>query len=89
MEKDFDALQKRVCYPPDPNPLPPKTPPPPLACDTHVHLFGPPHLYPFQARRVYTPPAAPLQHYLAMIAITATRPFNRPADPASKPQGQV
>jgi 2-pyrone-4,6-dicarboxylate lactonase len=70
MEMDFDALQRRVCYPPDPNPAPPTTPPPALACDTHVHLFGPPHLYPFQARRVYTPPAAPLQHYLAMIAIT-------------------
>ncbi len=70
MEKDYEALQRRVCYPPDPNPRRPGTPPPPRACDTHVHLFGPPHLYPFQARRVYTPPAAPLQHYLAMIAIT-------------------
>ncbi len=70
MEKDYDALQKRVCYPPDPNPRRPATPPPPLTCDTHVHLFGPPHLYPYQSRRVYTPPAAPLQHYLAMIGIT-------------------
>lgn len=70
MEKDYEALQRRVCYPPDPNPKRPAYPPPPGACDTHVHLFGPPHIYPYQAKRVYTPPAAPLQHYLAIIEIT-------------------
>ncbi len=70
MEKDYTALQNRICYPPDPNPKRPKTPPPPGACDTHVHLFGPPHNYPYQPRRVYTPPAAPLQHYLAIIEVT-------------------
>ena len=62
-------LQKRICYPPDPNPRRPKTPPPPQSCDTHFHLFGPPHLYPFQPRRVYTPPAAPLQHFRNMSEI--------------------
>ncbi|MBT5048502.1 MAG: amidohydrolase family protein [Rhodospirillaceae bacterium] len=70
MAKDYKALQNRICYPPDPNPKKPRIAPPPLACDTHVHLFGPPHLYPFQSKRVYTPPAAPLQHYLAIIAVT-------------------
>ena len=70
MEKDYVALQNRICYPPDPNPKRPKVAPPAGACDTHVHLFGPPHLYPFQAKRVYTPPAAPLQHYLAIIEVT-------------------
>jgi len=70
MEKDYAALHNRICYPPDPNPKRPRFPPPAGACDTHVHLFGPPHLYPFQAKRVYTPPAAPLQHYLAIIEIT-------------------
>ena len=58
MAKDYVALQNRICYPPDPNPKKPKVAPPAGACDTHVHLFGPPHLYPFQAKRVYTPPAA-------------------------------
>jgi predicted TIM-barrel fold metal-dependent hydrolase len=70
MEKDYVALQNRICYPPDPNPKSPKNPPPPGACDTHVHLFGPPHLYPYQSKRVYTPPAAPLQHYLSIIEVT-------------------
>jgi len=70
MEKDHVALQNRICYPPDPNPKRPKVAPSAGGCDTHVHLFGPPHLYPFQARRGYKPPAAPLQHYLAFIDIT-------------------
>jgi predicted TIM-barrel fold metal-dependent hydrolase len=68
-DSDLTELQKRICYPPDPNPRRPNVPPPSGACDTHFHLFGPPHLYPFQPRRVYTPPAAPLQHYLNMAEI--------------------
>lgn len=66
-EKDYAKLHDRVSYGPDPNPKIPQVPAPPGACDTHVHLFGPPHRYPFQAKRVYTPPAAPLQHLLNLI----------------------
>lgn len=66
-EAELIELQKRICYPPDPNPKKPKVPAPPGSCDTHAHLFGPPHMYPYQPKRVYTPPAAPLQHYIAML----------------------
>ena len=56
------------CYPPDPNARTPKFAPPPLACDTHFHVFGPPEQFPFVSTHEYTPPAAPLEHYLKMIA---------------------
>jgi predicted TIM-barrel fold metal-dependent hydrolase len=59
----------RVTYPPDPNPRRPTFQAPPGACDTHFHVYGPPHLYPYVEKRHYTPPAAPLEHYLAMAAI--------------------
>jgi predicted TIM-barrel fold metal-dependent hydrolase len=59
----------RVNYPPDPNPRKPKFKAPPKTCDTHFHVYGPPHLYPYVDKRRYTPPAAPLEHYLAMAAI--------------------
>lgn len=60
---------RRVCLPPDPNPRPPRWPLPPGACDTHFHLFGPPDRFPYSPRRRYEPPAAPLEHYLAMREI--------------------
>ncbi len=58
-----------VNYPPDPNPRPPKFTPPPGACDSHFHVYGPPHLYPYVENRRSTPPAAPIEHYLAMAGI--------------------
>jgi len=59
----------RYCYPPDPNTRKPKFTPPPNSCDTHFHVFGPPERFPFVSTHEYTPPAAPLEHYLKMIAI--------------------
>jgi 2-pyrone-4,6-dicarboxylate lactonase len=57
------------CYPPDPNTRKPTFTPPPNACDTHFHIFGPPESFPFVSTHEYTPPAAPLEHYLKMIEI--------------------
>lgn len=57
------------CMPPDPNPRKPKFTPPPKSCDTHFHIFGPPEKFSFASTRQYTPPAAPLEHYLKMLAV--------------------
>jgi len=57
------------CYPPDPNTRKPKCAPPPNSCDTHFHVFGPPEQFPFVSTHEYTPPAAPLEHYLKMLAV--------------------
>ena len=57
------------CYPPDPNTRRPKFAPPPKACDAHFHVFGPPEQFPFVSTHEYTPPAAPLDHYLKMIEV--------------------
>src|ERR1019366_9423067 len=45
----------------------PKTPPPPDACDTHAHVFGPAARFPYADDRSYTPPDAPLDMYLGML----------------------
>jgi len=39
---------------------------PPLACDSHFHVFGPAGKYPYGADLRYEPPQAPLQDYLAL-----------------------
>ena len=57
------------CMPPDPNARKPCFTPPPKSCDTHFHVFGPPEIFPFLSTHEYTPPAAPLEHYLKMAAI--------------------
>ena len=54
------------CAPPR-EPTRPKLPPPPNACDTHAHVFGPATLFSYAADRSYTPPDAPLAKYLAML----------------------
>lgn len=59
----------RYCMPPDPNTRKPSFIPPPDSCDTHFHIFGPPEEFPFAQTRQYTPPAAPLEHYLEMSGI--------------------
>lgn len=64
MERKF-----RVNLPPDPNPRRPRFTPPKGTCDTHFHVFGPPHLFPFVEQRIYTPPAAPIEHFLMMADI--------------------
>src|SRR5260370_36395886 len=53
--------------PPPREPTRPKRPPPPRACDTHAHVFGPAGQFPYAADRSYTPPDAPLEKYLAML----------------------
>ncbi len=57
----------RVSMPPDPNPRTPKLKAPAGACDTLFHVFGPPHAFPYAENRRYTPPAAPIEHCLAML----------------------
>ena len=57
------------CMPPDPNTRKPAFTPPANSCDTHFHVFGPPETFPFVSTHEYTPPAAPLEHYLKMAAI--------------------
>ena len=57
------------CYPPDPNTRKPSFTPPPNSCDTHFHVFGPPETFPFLSTHEYTPPAAPLEHYLKMTEV--------------------
>ena len=57
------------CYPPDPNTRKPNFTPPPMSCDTHFHVFGPPETFPFVSTHEYTPPAAPLEHYLKMTEV--------------------
>jgi 2-pyrone-4,6-dicarboxylate lactonase len=57
------------CMPPDPNTRQPSFTPPPNSCDTHFHVFGPPETFPFLSTHEYTPPAAPLEHYLKMAAV--------------------
>jgi len=61
----MDAKLK-VPFPPDPNPRKPRFALPPGTCDTHFHVFGPPEVFPYVERRQYTPPAAPIEHYLSM-----------------------
>jgi predicted TIM-barrel fold metal-dependent hydrolase len=53
----------RVTFPPDPNPRKPRMVAPPGSWDTHFHVYAP-HLFPFAEKRRYTPPAAPVEHYL-------------------------
>ena len=55
-----------LCAPPR-EPTQPKNPPPPNACDTHAHVFGPGLQFPYAADRSYTPPDAPLVKYLGML----------------------
>ncbi|HEY2989336.1 MAG TPA: amidohydrolase family protein [Candidatus Binatia bacterium] len=60
----------RYCMPPDPNTRKPSFALLARSCDTHFHIFGPPEEFPFAPTRQYTPPAAPLEHYLNMAAVT-------------------
>jgi predicted TIM-barrel fold metal-dependent hydrolase len=53
--------------PPPREPARPKIPPPPRACDTHAHVFGPAARFPYADDRSYTPPDAPLEKYLRML----------------------
>lgn len=61
-----------VIYPPHPNPRRPVFELPPKTCDAHFHIFGPPDRFPYADTRVYTPPAAPLEHFLNLMEILGT-----------------
>jgi predicted TIM-barrel fold metal-dependent hydrolase len=58
----------RVNFPPDPNPRRPELVAPAGSWDSHFHVLAP-HLFPYVDSRRYTPPAAPLEHYLAMADV--------------------
>jgi 2-pyrone-4,6-dicarboxylate lactonase len=49
------------------NPCAPREKLPPGAWDTHAHIFGPAEKFPFTAGRGYTPPAAPVEKYCALL----------------------
>ena len=53
--------------PPPREPSRPAIAPPPKACDTHAHVFGPASRFPYADDRSYTPPDAPLAKYLGML----------------------
>lgn len=53
---------------PDPNTRIPNFKLPPLACDSHTHIFGPGHKYPYAPGRSYTPPDAPLEMFQELHA---------------------
>lgn len=53
---------ERTLPPPHPDPHPSRAfVPPPGACDSHCHIFGPAEVFPFSATRTYTPPDAGLE----------------------------
>lgn len=56
-----------LCAPPRPTTAPPKIMPPPLACDCHAHILGPPDRFPYVAERSFTPPDALEDAYLRML----------------------
>ena len=53
---------------PDPDPKKPDLPTPAHACDCHAHIFGPSDRFPYTEGRGYTPPDAPVESYLEMLA---------------------
>ena len=53
---------------PDPNTKKPAYRPPPGACDSHCHIFGPGDKYPYAPDRSYTPPDAPLERFKELQA---------------------
>jgi 2-pyrone-4,6-dicarboxylate lactonase len=57
-----------LCAPPDRNPRPPRTPFPPLACDTHAHVMGPAARFPYAKERIYTPPDSTADDYRQLLA---------------------
>ena len=57
-----------VPFPPDPNPHPPNFHVPNGSWDTHFHLYGPPDRFPYSEQRLFTPPAAPFEHWQRISA---------------------
>ncbi len=55
------------CAPPDPVLRAPARPMAALSCDTHAHVCGPQAAYAYAATRIYTPPDALPDAYLALL----------------------
>jgi 2-pyrone-4,6-dicarboxylate lactonase len=51
----------KSCMPPDPNTRIPEFSLPSQSCDSHCHVFGPGHKFPYAPGRKYTPPDAPVE----------------------------
>ena len=58
MRTNAQTDEPRACLPPLTAPSKPHFIPPPLACDSHMHLFGDPAKYKFDPDRSYMPPSA-------------------------------
>jgi predicted TIM-barrel fold metal-dependent hydrolase len=56
-----------LCQPPRAVIAEPKLRVPPLSCDCHAHILGPPSRFPYVPDRSYTPPDALPEHYLRML----------------------
>ncbi len=54
--------------PPDPNPKKPDITLPPLACDSHFHVFGPHAKFPYAPDRPFTPADAPKEDLFRLHA---------------------
>src|SRR5688500_12822483 len=55
------------CPDPDRTPRKPRTVFPVGACDTHAHICGPAATFPYAKERIYTPPDATSDDYLALL----------------------
>jgi predicted TIM-barrel fold metal-dependent hydrolase len=61
------AASAPLCQPPRATVHAPRLKPPPLACDCHAHVLGPPSRFPYATDRSYTPPDALPSDYLRML----------------------
>jgi 2-pyrone-4,6-dicarboxylate lactonase len=60
---------KPTIAPPDPNPKKPRLVLPPLACDSHFHVFGPHKVFPYAPNRTFTPTDAPKEDLFRLHAL--------------------
>ncbi len=66
MDETVKLSAPPMCMAPDPNTRTPDFTPPPNACDSHCHIFGPADEYPFAPDRTYTPPDSGLEKFKAL-----------------------
>ena len=59
----------KTCAPPDPDTRRPAFVPPPGACDSHCHVFGPAARFPYAPGRSYTPPDAGCEDFARLQAV--------------------
>jgi len=60
-------IAMKTCQPPRAIINTPKLRVPPLSCDCHAHILGPPSRFPYVPDRSYTPPDAVPEDYLRML----------------------